>query len=129
MDNPLIPENPDLAIEDALRTLPLASLPRTITGDVLAQIKAVPAPRSFHLTWSDIVLGMILSLSLSAIWFSLQNLPPIVVAQIRKESILFYQYLLVNARWLLPAVSFGLAGVLALLTLPYLKQELSRISE
>lgn len=126
MDNPLNPQNPDLIIEEVLRTLPLASLPRDLTGDVLGQIKAAPAPRSLRLIWSDVLLAAILAVSLGAVWFSFQNLPPIVIAQIRKESILFYQYLLVNARWLLPAVSFGLAGILALLTLPYLKQELSR---
>lgn len=128
MDNPLTPEGQNLLIEDALRTLPLAPLPRDVTGGVLAQIKTVPAPQSFRLTWSDLILGVMLTLSLAAIWFSLQNLPPLVVAQIRKESILVYQYLLLNARWLLPVVSFGLAGLLALLTLPYLKQELSRES-
>ena len=126
MDNPLIPEKPDLIIEEALLTLPLESLPGDLTGGVLAHIKTVPAPRPFHLTWSDVVLAVILAVSLGAIWFSLQHLPPLVVAQIRKESILFYQYLFINARWLMPAVSFGLAGILALLTLPYLKQELSK---
>jgi hypothetical protein len=128
MDNPLTTERQNSLIEDALRTLPLAALPRDVTGQVLAQIKTVPAPQSIRLTWSDLVLGVMLTLSLAAIWFSLQNLPPLAVAQIRKESVLFYQYLLVNARWLLPAVSFGLAGLLALLTVPYLKQELSKES-
>ena len=128
MDNPLTPEGQDLRIEDALRTFPLAPLPREVTTEVLAQIQTVPAPQSFRLPWSDLVLGVILSVSLGAIWFSLQNLPPLAVAQIRKESILFYQYLLVNARWLMPVVSFGLAGFLALLTIPYLRQELSEES-
>ena len=124
MDNSLTPEKQDLLIEDALRTLPLASLPREVTTEVLRRIQTVPAPRVFRLAWSDLLLGIIVAVSVIAIWFSLQNLPPVVVAQIRKESILFYQYLLVNARWLMPAVSFGLAGCLALLTIPYLKQEL-----
>lgn len=125
MDDPLTPEKQDFFIEDALRTLPLASLPRDITADVLGQIQTVPAPRAFHLAWSDLLLGIVLAVSVIATWFSLQNLPPVVAAQIRKESILFYQYLLVNGRWLMPVVSFGLAGLLALLTIPYLKQELS----
>jgi hypothetical protein len=64
----------------------------------------------------------------AAIWFSWSQLPPLVVAQIRKESVLFYQYLLVNARWLIPMISFALAGFLAALTLPYLKQELLKKS-
>lgn len=124
MDNPLTPEKQDTLIEDALRTLPLASLPRDITTDVLAQIQTVPARRGFRLSWSDLLLGIVLAVSVTAIWFSLKNLPPVVVAQIRKESILFYQYLLINARWLMPAASFGLAAFLALITIPYLRQQL-----
>lgn len=128
MDKPLTPQQQDIAIEDALRTYPLASLPRDITVDVLARLQTVPAPRGFRLAWSDVVLAFVLSLCVGAIWFSAYNLPPIIVAQLRKESILFYQYLLVNARWLIPVVSFSLAGLLLALTLPYLKQELTRKS-
>ncbi len=32
MDNPLIPENRDSLIEDALHSYPLAPMPRDITG-------------------------------------------------------------------------------------------------
>lgn len=128
MDNPLTPEQQSILIEDALRTYPTAHVPRDITVDVLARIQALPAPRPFRLTWHDLVLCLILSLCAGAIWFSVQNLPPIVVAQIRKESILFYQYMLVNARWLIPSVAFGMAGFLAALTIPYLGQELRKKS-
>jgi hypothetical protein len=68
----------------------------------------------------------VLSISLGAILFSVENLPPLVVAQIRKESILLYQYLLVNMRWLLPALSFGLATILSALTIPFLRRALPR---
>jgi hypothetical protein len=63
---------------------------------------------------------------LGALWFSLNSLPPLVIAQIRKESILLYQQVIVNARWLLPVFSFSLAGLLAALTIPYLRQELRK---
>ena len=126
MDNSLNPDKQNSAIEDAFRTYPVASMPRDITADVMARIQTIPAPRPFRLTSTDVLLGIILSLCVGAIWFSVQHLPPIVVAQIRKESILFYQYLLVNARWLIPAVAFGLAGFFAALTIPYLKQELTK---
>jgi hypothetical protein len=128
MDNPLTPEQQKIAVEDALHTYPLASMPRDITVDVLARIQTVHAPRLFRLAWSDVVLAFVLALCIGAIWFSIYNLPPIIVAQIRKESILFYQYILVNSRWLIPMASFGLAGLLLTLTLPYLKQELTRKS-
>ena len=128
MDNPITPEKQNILIEDALQTYPVVPMPRDISMDVMARIRTIPAPRPFQLTWNDLALALVISLSLVAIWFSLRNLPPIVVAQIRKESILFYQYMLVNARWLIPSVAFGLAGFLAVLTIPYLKQELAKRS-
>jgi hypothetical protein len=128
MDNPLTPDLQNILIEDALQSYPLASLPRDMTAHVMARIQTVSAPRPFRLTWSDLVLGIVLSLCIGAIGFSLYNLPPLLIAQIRKESILFYQYILVNARWLFPAVSFSLAAVLSALTLPFLKQELMKKS-
>lgn len=128
MDNPLIPEQKNSLIEDALNTYPVVPMPRDITVDVMARIQSIPAPRPVRFAWSDILLGVILSLCAGAIWFSFQHLPPIVVAQIRKEMILAYQYIFVNARWLIPALSFGLAGFFAALTLPYLRQELTKES-
>ena len=128
MDNPLTPEQKNIAIEEALQTYPLAAMPRDITADVMARIQTLPVPYPFRLTWSDLALSVVISLCIGAVWFSLYQLPPMAVAQIRKESILFYQHILVNARWLVPAVSFGLAGFLAALTLPYLRQELMKKS-
>ena len=124
MDNPLTPEQQKNPIDDALHTYPLASMPRDITLDVMARIQTLPTPHPFRLSWSDLVLALVLSLCIGAIWFSLNNLPPLVVAQIRKESILFYQQIIVNARWLIPVLSFGLAAFFAALTLPVLRREL-----
>jgi hypothetical protein len=128
MDNLLTPEQKNIVIEDALQTYPLASMPRDLTMDVMSRIQTIPAPRPFRLAWTDVVLALVLSLCIGAIWFSVYNLPPLMVAQIRKEIILFYQYILVNARWLIPMVSFTLAGLLIAMTFPYLKQELMRKS-
>ena len=129
MDNPLTPEKQNILIEDALRSYPLATMPRDLTADVMSRIQTVPAQRPFRFTWSDLLLGIVLSACIGAIWFSWYNLPPLVFAQIRKETILFYQYLLVNARWFVLMLPFALAGFLAALTLPYLKQELTNKSE
>lgn len=126
MDNPLTPEKQTIVIEDALHTYPVMPMPRDIRADVMARIQTIPAPRPFRLTWSDLALAVILSVCVGAVWFSLYHLPPLAVAQIRKESILLYQHLLVNARWLIPVFSFGLAGLLSALTIPHLRQELMR---
>jgi len=124
MDNPLTPDQQIVAINDALDTYPIAPMPRTVTSEVMARIKTIPAPRPFRLTWNDLLLALIFSVCIGAMWFSINHLPPLVVAQIRKESILLYQYLLVNIRWLIPALSFGLAAFLSALTIPYLRREL-----
>jgi len=124
--NPLTPGEQNLLIEDALHTYPLASMPRDITADVVKRIQAAPMPRPFGITWSDLALSFVIALCIGAIWFSVNHLPPLVVAQFRKESIPFYQHLLVNARWLIPAISFGLAAFLSALTIPYLGRELMK---
>ncbi len=126
MDNPLTPEKQNAVIEDALYTFPIASMPRDITATVMSRIQTIPAPHPFRLTWNDLALGIILSLCMGAVWFSWYSLPPLVVAQIRKESILLYQHMLVNARWFIPVFSFCLAGFLSALTIPYLRRELMK---
>lgn len=127
MDHSLTPDEQNVLIEDALQTYPLAPLPRAVTADVMARIRTVPAPRPFRLTWHDLVLAFVLSLCVGALWFSIAHLPPLIVAQIRKESILFYQHLLVNMRWWIPTLSFGLAALLSALTIPLLKRELTKL--
>jgi len=124
MDNSLTPEQENDMIEEALHTYPVMPLPRDLTADVMALIRTVPAPRPFRLTWNDVVLSLVLAICMGAVWFSLQNLPALVVAQARKESILLYQQFLVNARWLIPVLPFGLAAFFAALTIPYLRREL-----
>lgn len=126
MDKPLTPETQNLVLEDALHTYPLMPMPRDISMDVLSRIQAVPAPRPFRLTWTDLVLSLVLATCVGALWFSVQNLPPLIVVQIRKESILLYQQILVNARWLVPLIAFSMAGFLAALTIPYLRRELMK---
>jgi hypothetical protein len=126
MDNPLTPEQQNAILEEALHTYPITQMPREITGDVMRRIQTIPAPRPFRLTMTDVFAGLALALCIAAVWFSIQNLPPLVIAQIRKESILLYQQTLVNARWLIPVLSFGLAGFLAALTIPYLRHELRK---
>jgi hypothetical protein len=124
MDDRLTPKQQDALIEDALRSQPLATMPRDITLDVMTRIEQVPASRPFRFTRNDILLGLVLISSTGAVWFAMQNLPPLARAQIHKYSVLFYQDFLVNADWLIPAVSFGLAGFLAALTIPYLRRQL-----
>ena len=126
MDNPLTPEKQNAILEDALQTYPVLQMPRDIALDVMARIQTVPAPRPFRLTWNDFLVSLILAISIGALWFSLQQLPPLVIAHIRKESILLYQQLLVNARWLIPALSFALAAFFAALAIPSLRRELMK---
>ena len=126
MDNPLTPEKQNAILEEALHTYPVAQMPRDITADVIRRLQTAPAPRPFRLTWNDLFLSLVLAVCIGALWFSVQTLPPLVIAQLRKESILLYQQFLVNARWLIPVLSFGLAALLAALTIPSLRRELMK---
>ncbi|MGE5462700.1 MAG: hypothetical protein ACM3PS_05065 [Syntrophothermus sp.] len=110
----------DALIEGALKSQPLTLMPRSITTDVMRQIQTPEARRPAILTWSDLGLGFVFAACMVAIWFALANLPPILVAKLRIEGILFYQHFLVNSRWLVPALFFGMAALLAAITLPSL---------
>lgn len=115
MDNRL---KQDALIEDALNSQPLAPMPRSVTANVMARIQKDTRPSL--VTWNDLVLSLVIALSVGALFFTAQSLPPILVAKIRIQGILLYQDFLVNVRWLIPAVFFGLAALLAGFTLPTL---------
>jgi len=108
-------------IEDALKSQTIAPMPRSITADVMARIQTTPAPR-FQLTRNDFILAIVLTVVFSVIFFALQTLPPYALIQLRIQGILLWQSLLVNARWFVPTVFFGLAAFLAAITLPTLYQ-------
>lgn len=122
MDNRL---TQDALIEDALKSQPLASLPRNITTDVMTRIQKDTRPTI--LTWNDFALSLIMAMCVAALWFAAQNLPPIVLAKIHIQAILLYQDFLVNARWLVPTAMFGSAALLASLTIPSLIQMIRSI--
>ena len=123
MDNRL---EQDSLIEDALQNYPLAPMPRDITASVMARIKTTSAPRPFQVTWNDFAIALTITLCVVALFFTVQNLPPIMLTKIRIQGILFYQDILVNARWLVPAVLFGAAAFFSALTIPYFQKQLTK---
>ena len=113
----------DALIEDALKSQPLAPMPRSITANVMSRIQAVPSQqRPALVTWNDFVLSLFIALSIGAVLFALQSLPPVAVVKLQIQWILLYQDFIVNARWLLPALFFGLAAFFAALSIPTLIQ-------
>ena len=110
-----------MLIEDALTSQPLAPMPRSITADVMARIQKDTRP--VLLTWSDFALSLVIASCMGALWFASQNLPPILLVKLRIQSILLYQDLLVNMRWLVPALFFGAAAILAAITIPFLLKQ------
>ena len=112
MDNLLTPSEQDHLIEDALRSYPLIKMSVDITGNVMARIRKVPAPR-FQITRTDYLLAIVLTLVLGAIILGFQFLPPIVLLQMRIQGILLWQSFLVNYRWLLPYTSIVIGTLLA----------------
>ena len=123
MDNRL---EQDALIEDALQNYPLAPMPRDITASVMARIQTMPAPRPFQVTWNDFAIALTITLCVVALFFTAQNLPPIMLAKVRIQGILLYQDILVNARWLIPAVLFGAAAFFSALTIPYFQKQLTK---
>lgn len=117
MDNRL---KQDALIEDALKSQPLAEMPRSLTIDVMARIRTEKRP--VLVTWNDFVLSLVIALSIGALFFTAQSLPPIMLAKLRIQGILLYQDILVNARWLVPSLLFGGAAFLSALTIPSLVQ-------
>lgn len=115
MDNRL---KQDALIEDALKSQPLAPMPRSITVNVMSRIQADQRPAL--ITWHDFGLSLVIVLCVGALFFTLQSLPPIILVKLRIQTILLYQDLLVNVRWLVPSLFFGIAALLAALTIPTL---------
>ena len=126
MDNRLTLQQKDALIEEALKSDTLASMPRSITVDVMLRIQK--DSRLVLVTWNDFVLSFVIALCIGALFFTVQNLPPVMLAKIRIQGILLYQDFLVNARWLVPALFFGLAAFLSALTIPYLTASIRRSS-
>ena len=124
MDNNLTPKQEHKMIEDALKNIPLAPMPRSITVDVMARIQKNARP--VLVTWNDFALSLVIALCIGALFFAVQSLPPILEAKIRVQGILLYQDFLVNIRWLVPTLLFGLAAFLSALTIPYLQRELGK---
>ena len=112
MDDLLTPDQQDQLIEDALRSYPLAKLPRDITESVMARLHNEPAPR-FQITRTDYIVALVLTLVLGGIILGFQFLPPIVLLQMRIQGILLWQSFLVNYRWFVPLTSIMLGTLLA----------------
>lgn len=110
----------DAWLDDALKSQPVAPMPRSITANVLNRIQSDGAKRPAIVTWSDFGLSLVIAACIAAVWFAAQNLPPLLFAKVQIRGILLYQDFLVNARWLVPALLFGLAALLAALTVPTL---------
>lgn len=107
-------------IEDALKSQPFVPMPRSITADVMARIQTADAKRPAIITWSDFALSAVIAGCIAALWFAVQHLPPILLLKLRIQGILLYQDFLINSRWLVPSAMFGLAALLAAITIPSL---------
>lgn len=108
----------DALVEDALKTYPLAPMPRDITADVMARIQKNIRPAL--ITWNDFVLSLVIALCIGTLLFAVQSLPPIMLVKLRIQGILLYQDFLVNVRWLVPTMLFDIAAFFSALTVPYL---------
>ena len=118
MDNRLTPEQQNALIEDALKSQPFASMPRDITSSVMARIQVDKRP--VFITWNDFAIALVITLTIGTLFVTAQYLPTIALMKIRIQAILLYQDFIINARWLVPALFFGLAALFAGLSIPSL---------
>jgi hypothetical protein len=125
MDHRLTPEEENAIIEDALKNALLVPMPFDITANVMARIQKDERPAL--VTRNDLVISLVIALCIAALFFASRNLPPMLVMEIRKQTILAYQAFLVNSRWLVPSMMFGLAAFFAALTIPYLSRQLNKV--
>ena len=101
----------DALIEDALKSQPLAPMPRSITANVMSRIHVEKRPAL--VTWNDFAIALVIALTIGAIFITFQSLPPVALAKLRIQGILLYQGFIVNARWLVPSLFFGGAALLS----------------
>jgi NO-binding membrane sensor protein with MHYT domain len=120
MDDRLTSQQKEAILEDALRTYPVRPLHINLTSAVMARIRSAPAPR-FQLQWNDFILSLILALCIGAVWLGIQSLPPIVMARLQVQSILFWQRVIVNAQLVLPLGISVIGIVLAFASLRMLR--------
>lgn len=113
MDNRL---EQDALIEDALKSQPLAPMPRSITANVMSRIQVEKRPAL--VTWNDFAIALVIALTVGAVFITIQNLPPVAVAKLRIQGILLYQAFIINSNWLVPTLLFGLAVLFAGLSIP-----------
>ena len=113
MDNCL---EQDALVEDALKSQPLALMPRSITANVMSRIQVEQRPAL--VTWNDFAIALVIALTIGALFITAQSLPPVALAKLRIQGILLYQDLILNARWLIPALLFSLAALFAGLSIP-----------
>lgn len=103
------------ALDDALRTTPLASTPPTLLPAVLTRVnslRSAPPPR-FHLAWIDYALSLFASGMTGLTWLLWQSISPLDAARARVQ---FAHLLkLSNAELWWPALFAGASLTLAAL--------------
>ncbi len=122
MDPRLTPEEQDAILNNALKSYPMAPMPVDLTSRVMTRIQKDARPAL--VTWNDFALSLVIAVCIGALFFTVQSLPPIMVAKLRIQGILLYQDFLVNIRWLVPMTLFGLGAFFSALTIPYLRRQL-----
>ena len=92
-------------MEEALYSYPMAEVPTGFSKAVMRQIRLMPAPRGFRLTWMDYALGLFLTL-LPGIGF-------IVWAFLPQQFFIYlqYQWLVLRSPAYEPILLASLAGL------------------
>ena len=106
--NKIMSAQPDELIENALRTYPLAYVPRNFSKRVMQQIQTPHAPLKFRLTWLDYALGLFLSILPAVGFVSWVFLPQQFFTRLQ------YQWLLLRSPAIEPIVITSLIAMVVL---------------
>jgi hypothetical protein len=101
------------AVDDALRTYPLAPAPAAFTPKVMSRIRALtPAPR-FSLAWIDYAISLFAAGMAGLLIFLWQSIPPQMA--MRAQLQILYLFMRFNLALLWPALLVG--GLMAVVVL------------
>ena len=109
-------ERQDLAaVEEALRTYPLAAPPRSLTPAVIARLRTVARVPRFRLEWIDLAISLFGAIMTGLVFLLWRSITPEIAARLQIQFLVLQQQfsLLAFAPLLLGSVTMALLASLA----------------
>jgi hypothetical protein len=102
-------------VEDALRSMPLAPVPRTLRARVMRRVRSSAAPH-FVFPWLEGALSLMLSALLTVLAYLLISVDPVTVIRLEQNVRLFLLFPANRAALAAAVPMLGMLGLFLLLT-------------